>query len=97
MAHYESHESFDGDSFWEFIMEDYASHQGDHEGHHSDGHEDLPFHGQHQCNHAPLVVSLHLNTIKLDLPPSFLQTHSSHYIFSISSAHLDQLIQPPKA
>lgn len=98
LAHYEEHKSFDDDGFFEFLVEDYFSHEGDNEGHHSDNnHEDLPFHGQHQCNHAPVFLTHSAQSIRLDNPLAILVSTGSRYLFACSSEYSETIIQPPQS
>ena len=95
--HFEEHKAFDGDSFFEFIAEDYVFHDDNSEGHHDhDNDDDLPFHGQHQCNHAPVQLTHSFVDIELDTPPFFSQSKGSIYKFSISSEFPDKPFQPPQ-
>lgn len=97
-AHFEEHKAFDGDSFFEFLVEDYVHHDDNSEGHHDhDKDDDLPFHGQHQCNHAPIYLTYTFSNIELGNKSFSLQTKGSFYQFSISSEYLDKPIQPPQA
>lgn len=96
--HFKEHKTIGGDSFFEFIVEDYIHHNDNNEGHHDhDKDENLPFHGQHQCNHAPIYLSYTFSNIELGDKTFSLQTKGSYYQFSISSEYLETLIQPPQA
>ncbi len=96
--HFEEHKAFDGDSFFEFIVEDYVHHDDNSEGHHDhDKDDDLPFHGQHQCNHLPVYVTHAFSNIELEDKTFSIQTKGSFYQFLISYEYLEKLIQPPQA
>lgn len=94
--HYDEHNSYDGDSFWQFLVEDYLNFQGDQEHHESKEHDDLPFHGSHQCSHAPLLYTLDSRN---NIPASEKPTDAANgmYSFSCISAFTDTPLQPPQA
>ena len=96
--HYEEHKEFDGDSFLQFLTEDYLNDKGDAQGHHDDSdHDDLPFHGQHQCAHGYVFIASLLDRIEMGTIHFSTQTKASLYTFSISSEYLDTPFQPPQS
>lgn len=96
--HYDDHKEFEGDSFWEFLAEDYLNDKGDAQGHHDDSdHENLPFRGQHQCCHGYVFIPSLSDHVKVAARYFCTQTKASSYTFSISTGYLDAPFQPPKA
>ncbi|SMD44725.1 hypothetical protein SAMN00777080_3353 [Aquiflexum balticum DSM 16537] len=96
--HYEEHQEFDGDSFLDFLAEDYFNDTGDAQGHHDDSdHDDLPFHGQHQCCHVHIFMTPLLGQPEIATLHFSTQTKGSHYNFSLCSEYSESPFQPPKA
>lgn len=96
--HYEEHKAFDGDSFFQFLAEDYLNDKGEAQGHHDDSdHDDLPFHGQHQCCHGSIFIAPLLSHIEMTVFHFSTQAKTSLYAFSVSTEYLDTPFQPPKA
>ncbi|PIB35452.1 hypothetical protein BFP72_08625 [Reichenbachiella sp. 5M10] len=94
MQHYEEHKAYDGDSFIEFLVEDYLS--DEEEGHHDDSQDsELPFHGQHQCPHAPLFCTVE-QYFALTQVDALEISQYSMYSFSMVSAYAEAPFQPPK-
>ena len=55
VSHYQDHEKFHGDSFFEYVVEDYLSSKIDNDDHHPGSNKkQSPTHANHQCCH-PLV------------------------------------------
>jgi hypothetical protein len=96
LAHFAEHKALDGDSVFEFVVEDYIDHGSGSNHHDENSHEDLPFHGNHTCSHAPIYFSS---------APSFLVIHSdaektearSFYRIHFISPALGHLFQPPQS
>ncbi|MEB2787099.1 hypothetical protein [Algoriphagus persicinus] len=96
--HYEEHQEFDGDSFLEFLAEDYLNDKDDVQGHHDDSdHDDLPFHGQHQCCHGYIFIAPLLGQTEVATLYFSTLTRASCYSFSLSSEYSESPFQPPKA
>lgn len=96
--HYEDHKEFDGDSFWQFLAEDYLNYKGDTQGHHDESdHDDLPFHGQHQCYHGYTFIAQLSNHLETDIFHFSTQTGATLYSFSLCSEYSESPFQPPKA
>ncbi|MGB5928974.1 MAG: hypothetical protein WBH03_12430 [Cyclobacteriaceae bacterium] len=95
LAHFSEHQQRDNDSFWEFLMEDYAHQESGHDHHNEEEHDDLPFHGNHTCHHAPIVFT---GIVSYSFVPSnlFVDTGNCGYQFSISSTYLETPLQPPQ-
>jgi hypothetical protein len=95
VSHFAEHKALDGDSVFDFVVEDYIDHGSGSNHHDENSHEDLPFHGNHTCSHAPIYFSS---------APSFLVIQSdaekiearSFYNFHLTSPFLGELFQPPQ-
>ena len=95
IEHYAEHKSTDGDSFWQFLMEDYIDQESGHN-HHNDGeHDDLPFHGSHTCHHAPVVFDSNI-TYSLSPLRLYLEKGNCEYHFPFLSIYLEAPFQPPQ-
>ncbi|WP_456458867.1 hypothetical protein [Reichenbachiella sp.] len=94
--HYTEHKAQDGDSFWDFLVEDYIDH-GKGKNHHDENeHDDLPFHGNHQCQHTNILISSTIIfSVELDINP--LEPSKGIYQFMFSSRYLETPFQPPRA
>ncbi len=96
--HYEEHKKFDGDSFFQFLVEDYLNNYGDDQGHHDDSdHDDLPFHGQHQCCHGYIFIAPPMELFELSTLNFSIQIRTGIYSFSLCSEYSESPFQPPKA
>ncbi len=94
--HYLEHLQEDGDSFFEFVYEDFLSKQGDKDGHHNKPPiQDLPFQNHtfqsHCCNFFPIV-----NTFKIHHPDVSTNTYNNEYAFHYSYLYLNTIFQPPR-
>lgn len=95
--HYQEHKEFDGDSFLQFLAEDYLNDKGDAQGHHDDSdHDDLPFHGQHQCCHPSIFIVAMMGRMEMGTRHFSAGTKASLYTFSISTGYSDTPFQPPQ-
>ncbi len=96
IAHYQEHKSFDGDSFFEFVYEDYISDSHNTDGQHNDSdHENVPVHTSHQCcQHFVFCTSI--ETSLMNGFTSKEQNHFNFYTSNINSRYLESLFQPPK-
>jgi hypothetical protein len=95
LTHFSDHQQRDNDSFWEFLIEDYAHQESANNHHNDEEHDELPFHGSHQCHHAPVVFT---SSVSYSFVPSnlFVDTENCGFQFSISSIYLDAPFQPPQ-
>ena len=95
--HYQEHRLADGDSFFEFIYEDFLSDVGDREKHHGkEPSQDMPFQNHssqsHCCNFIPLV----LNSYDMNKPQAVLEEGFNLYFLNYSFLYLDSIFQPPR-
>lgn len=94
--HYEEHNETYGDSFMEFLEEDYFTFDGSQEHHENSGHEDLPFQGSHHCCSHSLVF--YSSNIEYMISPEIteLKPQYSFYSSEFFSEFLDSPFQPPQ-
>ena len=98
ISHFEEHNAIGGDTFFEFIIEDYVYHDENSSGHHDhDKDDDLPFHGQHQCCHGPVFMTLFQYFPEIENFCLTNQVKVSSYSFSLCSEYSESPFQPPKA
>lgn len=96
ISHYQIHKEHGGDSFYEYVVEEVFSDQGDDDAHHNGAMEDnAPVHTHHQCC-TPTVFIAPSNVVLLK---NFLfkeKRQYSYYSFQFNSRYLESLFQPPK-
>jgi len=94
--HYLEHLEADGDSFLEFIYEDFLSDVGDKEHHNKQPISDMPIHNHstqsHCCNFIPLAI----NGYELSKPQSESSQDFGSYSFNYSFLFLNSIFQPPR-
>ncbi len=96
LEHYEEHNEAFGDSFMEFLEENYFTFDGSQKHHEDSNHEDLPFQGSHHCcSHSLVYHSLGKEhvvfTEVIQLKPQYSIYQSTFY-----SEFLDSPFQPPQ-
>lgn len=95
VAHYQEHKSFDGDTFFEFVYEDYISDTNDNDHHQDSDHDNVPVHSSHQCcQHFVFFTSIESSLI--NTLASEVQNHFNFYTSNINSRYLESLFQPPR-
>ncbi|WP_252734521.1 hypothetical protein [Arenibacter algicola] len=95
--HYQDHKEYDGDSFFDYVIEDYFNDDGDKEGHHDGPDQDnAPSHNQHQCCH-PIVFVPSSNTVTIKRWFSEDNKLYNDYTSHFDSRYLESLFQPPRA
>lgn len=95
-SHYQEHKSFDGDSFFEFIMEDYVlGEEGSKEHHEDSNHQEAPLHNSHQCSHIAYFITYQSQFVLENFGFSE-NIRFDYYNAFFSSAYLDTLFQPPR-
>lgn len=99
LEHYEEHNEAFGDSFIDFLEEDYFTFDGSQEHHENEksDHDDLPFQGNHHCcAHSPIVQFLEteylISTEIFEVKPQYSLYHSALF-----SEFIDSPFQPPQA
>ncbi len=95
-SHYQEHKNFDGDSFFEFIIEDFVLDDDSSKEHHENSnHHEAPIQNSHQCCHITFFI-LQQSQFNLE-PVNFKETLKfDNYNAFFSSAYLDTLFQPPR-
>ena len=97
IEHYQDHKEFDGDSLFEYVVEDYFNNDGDKQGHHDDSsHDEVPSHSQHQCCH-PIVFVSTSNSVAIKSIRFEGNIQFDHYTLPFNSRFLESLFQPPRA
>ena len=98
ISHYQMHKEYGGDSFYEYVVEEIFSDQGDNIDHHDGSHDDknIPVHSHHQCCHPTVFVT---PSNALAIKPLLYEERAtySHYSFQFNSRYLESLFQPPRA
>lgn len=96
ITHYQNHKVF-GDSFLDYVVEDYIDNDAKNEGHHNNpDKENTPVHSHNQCCH-PLVLfiannnSALINRLKFEDKEPF-----NLYTVNFYSRYLESLFQPPR-
>ena len=96
ITHYQDHKVY-GDSFLEYVVEDYVDNDAkNEEHHHNPDNDNTPIHSHHQCCH-PLVLiiannnSALTNQLKLEDKKQF-----NFHKVNFTSRYLESLFQPPK-
>src|SRR5690554_7650307 len=97
MEHYAEHRECNDGSFWQFLLDDYLNVDGESGDHRDDsGHDNLPFHGNHQCCHPSVFYApeqyFSLGTFEPEPETAFGYGSTFHTFES-----LDSPFQPPKA
>lgn len=93
-SHFEEHRDMSGETFIEFLAENYFGAGA--ESHHEQGHENLPFHGSHQCGHS-VIFFLCSHSICIAVPEQATMPVSDFLWVGFPSDYLDSPFQPPKA
>ncbi len=96
VSHYQDHEKSHGDSFFEYLVEDYFSSGADN-GHHHPGLDknQSPTHANHQCCH-PLVFVTPTSLFVMRLLKFETKQQFVNYTFQIDSRFQETLFQPPQ-
>lgn len=95
ISHFKDHKVY-GDSFFEYVVEDYIDNDAKNEGHHNNSDKDnIPVHSHHQCCH-PLVLitnttTAFINRFKFEDKEQFIS-----YTANFKSIYLESLFQPPQ-
>lgn len=96
ISHYQIHKEHGGDSFYEYVVEEVFSDQGDDDAHHKGSMEDnTPRHTHHKCCNpsvfiAPSIVVSLKNFVFKE------KRQYSYYYFQFNSRYLESPFQPPK-
>ena len=97
ISHYQIHKEYGGDSFYEYVVEELFSDDGDNKAHHDGSHEDkAPVHSHQQCCHPSVFIPTS-NNIALKTFDLKVKKEYSYYSFQFNSRYLESLFQPPRA
>ena len=96
ITHYQDHKVY-GDSFLEYVVEDYIDNDAKNEGHHNNpDKENTPVHSHNQCCH-PLVLIIANNNSALTNRLKFEEKKQFNlHKVNFTSRYLESLFQPPK-
>lgn len=96
IVHYQEHKNFDGDSFFDFVYEDYISDNQKTDDHHQDSeHDNAPVHSSHQCCQHFVFFAVFQPTL-INSASYETQHQFDYYTFQLNSRYLESLFQPPK-
>lgn len=97
MSHFQEHKACNDNSFLTFLVDDYINLDGDAEQPHHDDtdHENLPFHGSHQCCHASIFYASN-ERFSIMAFEYAIKAEFAYYEPSHSSEFLDSPLQPPQ-
>tara|TARA_A100000171_G_scaffold45453_1_gene49197 strand:- start:5977 stop:6369 length:393 start_codon:yes stop_codon:yes gene_type:complete len=93
--HFSEHQQFNGDSFLDFLAENYLKNDGEQKHHDTNDHENLPFHGAHQCSHAPLFYTFDFKILP-ENPGEPADSAQGRYLSFYTSNYTDGPFHPPK-
>jgi hypothetical protein len=88
--HYKEHKAFDGDSFLDFLIEDYTNNNRI-----ANEHHEVPYHSSHQCSYLTFFFT---QQSKDALEIFNYKENLKIYYYSafFSSTNLDTLLEPPR-
>lgn len=96
ITHYQDHKVY-GDSFLEYVVEDYVDNDAkNEEHHHNPDNDNTPIHSHQQCCH-PLVLMIENNNLALTNQLKFEgKAQFNLHKVNFTSRYLESLFQPPK-
>lgn len=96
IAHYQDHKIY-GDSFLEYVVEDYIDNDAKNEGHHNNSDkENIPVHSHHQCCHPLALFIANNNTDPVNRLKFEDKELVNLYTVNFNSRCLESLFQPPQ-
>ena len=96
VTHYQDHKVY-GDSFLDYVVEDYFGKEAKDERHHNDSDkENAPVHSHHQCCHPLVLFAANKNTDTTNRLKFEDKKQFSLYKVNFTSRYLESLFQPPK-
>ncbi len=97
LEHFEEHNEAFGDSFIDFLEEDYFTFDGSQKHPENSDHDNLPFQGNHDCcSHSPVFQFLETEYL-ISLDAVELKPQYSLYRSGLFSEFIDSPFQPPQA
>ena len=95
ITHYQDHKVY-GDSFLEYVVEDYIDNDAKNEGHHNNPDRgNIPVHSHHQCCH-PVVFITNINTALINRLKFEEKEQFNLHAVNFNSRYLESLFQPPQ-
>lgn len=95
IAHYQDHKIY-GDTFLEYVVEDYIDNDAKNEGHHNNPDENTPVHSHHQCCHPLVLIISNNNSVLINRLKFEGKEQCNLYTVNFNSRYLESLFQPPK-
>ncbi|MDC6388777.1 MULTISPECIES: hypothetical protein [Flavobacteriaceae] len=96
LIHYQDHKVY-GDSFLEYVVEDYFGNVAKAERHHNDsGKQKTPIHSHQQCCHPLVLIIANNNSALINLLKFEGKEQFNLYKVNFTSRYLESLFQPPK-
>lgn len=96
ISHYQDHKIY-GDSFLEYVVEDYIDSDVKNEGHHNNSDkETIPVHPNHQCCHPLILFVANNNTDPVNRLKFEDKELVNLYTINFNSRYLESLFQPPQ-
>jgi hypothetical protein len=96
ISHYKVHKEYGGDSFYEYVVEELFSSDGDNKAHHNGSHEDhSPAHSHNQCYHPSVFITSSYG-VTLKALATKTSNQYTYYSFKFNSRYLESLFQPPR-
>ncbi|UII23163.1 hypothetical protein [Fulvivirga ligni] len=92
--HYQEHKLAAGDSFLEYLTEDYLSFKSSERQHHADD-DNLPFHGHLNHSHC-CSFTIFRQEQGFSWQSDFRKTELPTYNFIANTAYLNSIFQPPQ-
>mgnify|MGYP003628610615 FL=1 len=95
ITHYQDHKVY-GDSFFEYVLEDYFDNEVNNKGHHNNSDkENMPVHSHQQYYH-PVVFIANTSIAVFNLLKFEEKKQFNSYTFNFNSIFLESLFQPPQ-
>ena len=96
ITHYQDHKVY-GDSFLEYVVEDYIDNDAKNEGHHNNPvKENTPFHSHNQCCHPLVLINANNNSALTNQLKFEGKKQFNLHKVNFTSRYLESLFQPPK-
>ncbi len=95
LSHYQDHKVY-GDSFFEYVVEDYIDKDAKNKGHHNNqDKENAPVHSHNQCCHLVLIIANNNPALTNRLKFEGKKRFNLHDV-DFTSRYLESLFQPPQ-
>ncbi|MEZ7516103.1 hypothetical protein [Flavobacterium frigidarium] len=96
ITHYQDHKVY-GDSFFEYVVEDYINKNESNTGHHNNPNKDnLPIHCNHQCCYSNVLFIADIHADLIDQLKFVEEKQFNRHIDNFCSTYLQSSFEPPK-